>query len=193
MTSGEYFTDFFMAPFSQVKEPPQNPGRFILTGLLQCRSQASQKLIVLQLDEVDTLVGDTLISLFQKLGVAYPKDSAQFPQTVILCGVRDLRDYRIQARSEREPITGGSAFNIKAESLPLGDFMADQTRTLLLEHTFETGQIFTPEAPDLVWHLTQASPAWSISWPIRPAFVTRSGATAPSRSRRTGSTAPRSI
>ena len=28
MTSGEYFTDFFMAQFSQVKEPPQNPGRF---------------------------------------------------------------------------------------------------------------------------------------------------------------------
>ena len=42
-------------------------------------------------------------------------------QTVILCGVRDLRDYRIHARSE---ITGGSAFNIKAKSLRLGDFSA---------------------------------------------------------------------
>ena len=27
-TSGEYFADFFMAPSSQISEPPQNPGRF---------------------------------------------------------------------------------------------------------------------------------------------------------------------
>jgi hypothetical protein len=31
MTSGEYFGDFLiLAPFSQSKEPPQNPGRFSL-------------------------------------------------------------------------------------------------------------------------------------------------------------------
>lgn len=45
-----------------------------------------------------------------------------FPQAVILCGVRDLHDYRIHARSEPSPITGGNAFNIKAKSLRLGDF-----------------------------------------------------------------------
>ncbi len=33
MTSGEYFSVFFMAPFSQVREPPQNPGRFIVNAL----------------------------------------------------------------------------------------------------------------------------------------------------------------
>ncbi|TCT18875.1 hypothetical protein [Thiobaca trueperi] len=31
-----------------------------------------------------------------------------------LCGMRDLSDYRIHASSESAPITGGSAFNIKA-------------------------------------------------------------------------------
>jgi hypothetical protein len=36
--------------------------------------------------------------------------------------VRDLQDYRIHASSEKTIITGGSAFNIKAESLRLGDF-----------------------------------------------------------------------
>jgi hypothetical protein len=78
--------------------------------------------LVLLLDEVDALVGDTLISLLRQLRAGYPQRPSQFPQTVILCGVRDLRDYRIHARSEAAVITGGSAFNIKAKSLRLGDF-----------------------------------------------------------------------
>lgn len=80
---------------------------------------------MLLLDEVDALVGDTLISLLRQLRAGYTQRPAAFPQTIILCGVRDLRDYRIHASSESEPVTGGSAFNIKAESLRLGDFNAN--------------------------------------------------------------------
>jgi hypothetical protein len=69
--------------------------------------------VALLLDEVDALVGDTLISLLRQLRAGYPKRPAQFLQTVILCGVRDLRDYRIHASSEAAPITGGSAFTSK--------------------------------------------------------------------------------
>ncbi len=79
------------------------------------------------LDEVDALVGDTLISLLRQLRAGYPKRPGQFPQTVILCGVRDLQDYRIQSSSEKTAITGGSAFNIKAKSLRLGDFNQEET------------------------------------------------------------------
>ncbi|MBK1647014.1 hypothetical protein CKO25_20870, partial [Thiocapsa imhoffii] len=118
--------------------------------------------LVLLLDEVDALIGDTLLSLLRQLRASYPQRPTAFPQTVILCGVRDLRDYRIHASSEREVITGGSAFNIKAESLRLGDFSAAETRTLLLEHTAETGQVFTPEALDRVWELTQGQP-WLVN------------------------------
>ena len=52
--------------------------------------------IVLLLDEVDALVGDTLISLLRQLRAGYPQRPQRFPQTVILRGVRDLRDYRIR-------------------------------------------------------------------------------------------------
>ena len=48
----------------------------------------------------------------------------------MLCGVQDLRDYRIHARSEAALITGGSAFNIKVESLWLGDFNAAEVMAL---------------------------------------------------------------
>jgi hypothetical protein len=98
---------------------------------------------------------------------------------VVLCGVRDLRDYRIHASSEAAPITGGSAFNIKAKSLRLGDFSAAEVATLLGEHTAETGQAFTAEALARVWELTQASPGWSMPWPTRAASRCRRGATAP--------------
>jgi len=120
------------------------------------------KPLVLMLDEVDALVGDTLISLLRQLRAGYPTRPDAFPQSLILCGVRDLQDYRIHASSEKTVITGGSAFNIKAESLRLGDFSQREVETLLLEHTAETGQIFTPEALELVWGLTQGQP-WLVN------------------------------
>ena len=117
---------------------------------------------VLLLDEVDALVGDTLISLLRQLRAGYEQRPHHFPQTVILCGVRDLRDYRIHSSAEAAIITGGSAFNIRAKSLRLGDFTADEVATLLREHTTETGQVFTPEALDRVWYLTQGQP-WLVN------------------------------
>ncbi len=135
--------------------------------------QQLDKPLVLLLDEVDALVGDTLISLLRQLRAGYPKRPSQFPQTVILCGVRDLRDYRIQSSSEKAPVTGGSAFNIKAKSLRLGDFTRDEMLALLSTHTTETGQVFTPPALDLVWTFTNGQPwlvnalAYEVTWEMR--------------------------
>ncbi len=129
--------------------------------LSQWCSQLAQPLVLL-LDEVDALVGDTLIALLRQLRAGYPKRPTLFPQTVILCGVRDLQDYRIHSSSEKAVITGGSAFNIMAESLRLGDFSRRETETLLLEHTHEAGQIFTPEAMELVWDLSAGQP-WLVN------------------------------
>ena len=125
-------------------------------------SEQSPQPLVLLLDEVDALVGDTLVSLLRQLRAGYNQRPTAFPQSVILCGVRDLRDYRIHARSEPSPITGGSAFNIKAESLRLGDFAAAEVTALLQEHTADTGQVFTPEALARVWDLTQGQP-WLVN------------------------------
>jgi hypothetical protein len=136
-----------------------------------CRQLARP--LVLMLDEVDALVGDTLISLLRQLRAGYPTRPASFPQSLILCGVRDLQDYRIQASREKSVITGGSAFNIKAKSLRLGDFIRPEVETLLLEHTHETGQVFTPEALALVWELTQGQPwlvnalAYETTWDMK--------------------------
>jgi len=81
---------------------------------------------------------------------------------VILCGVRDVRDYRIRINEGKEVITGGSAFNIKAKSLRLGDFSRDQVETLYRQHTEETGQFFEPEALAAAWDLTRGQP-WLVN------------------------------
>jgi hypothetical protein len=118
--------------------------------------------LVLMLDEVDALVGDTLIALLRQLRSGYTRRPAQFPQSVILCGVRDLRDYRIHASGEKGLVLGGSAFNIKAESLRLRDFGRAEVEALLGEHTEETGQRFTAEALEQVWTLTAGQP-WLVN------------------------------
>ena len=124
--------------------------------------QADPRPTVLLIDEIDALVGDTLISVLRQLRGGYDRRPVEFPQSVVLCGVRDVRDYRIHSRSENAVIAGGSAFNVKAESLRLGDFTEADVRALLAQHTEETGQPFTPEALDAVWRQTRGQP-WLVN------------------------------
>jgi hypothetical protein len=63
---------------------------------------------------------------------------------------------------EKAIITGGSAFNIKAKSLRLGDFNKREVTTLLNEHTIETGQEFDAPAQSLIWEFTQGQP-WLVN------------------------------
>jgi hypothetical protein len=117
---------------------------------------------VLILDEVDALVGDTLISLLRQLRSGYTFRPTLFPQSIILCGVRDIKDYRIHSSKENTLITGGSAFNVKAKSLRMGDFIPQEVDTLLREHTQETGQVITADAARLIWEYTQGQP-WLVN------------------------------
>jgi hypothetical protein len=125
-----------------------------------CR--ASELPLVLVLDEIDALVGDTLISVLRQIRSGYPQRPGQFPSSIVLCGVRDVRDYRIHSGSGKEIITGGSAFNIKAKSLRMGDFVKEEVGLLMAQHTDETGQSFTPDAVACIWHLSQGQP-WLVN------------------------------
>ena len=133
-----------------------------LAEVLERWAAADRKPLVLLIDEIDALVGDTLIAVLRQLRAGYPDRPRHFPQSVILCGVRDVRDYRIRSTAEQAIITGGSAFNVKAESLRLGDFAATEVRTLLRQHTAETGQPWTEEALQMVWDLSAGQP-WLVN------------------------------
>ncbi|MEM4271239.1 MAG: AAA-like domain-containing protein [Candidatus Pacearchaeota archaeon] len=133
----------------------------LLQNSLVLLSQSSEKPIVMLIDEIDALVGDTLISVLRQIRAGYADRPQNFPQSIILCGIRDVRDYRIHS-SSKEIITGGSAFNIKAESLRLGNFTLDDIQTLYNQHTQETGQLFAEEIFPLVWEYTYGQP-WLVN------------------------------
>jgi AAA-like domain len=128
-------------------------------------SQAAKRLyprpLVVFFDEVDALVGDTLVSFLRQIRAGYAERPQAFPQSVFLCGLRDIADYRITT-SDKEIVTGGSAFNIKAESLLLGDFTPPMVEGLLDQHTEATGQIFEFAAREAMWFLTQGQP-WLVN------------------------------
>ena len=121
-------------------------------------AESAPKPLVLLIDEIDALIGDSLLSVLRQLRAGYVRRPEGFPQSVVLCGVRDVRDYRIQSTAENALIAGGSAFNIRARSLRLGDFSRDEVIALLNQHTEETGQVFNPDALETIWTQTQGQP-----------------------------------
>ena len=132
-----------------------------LKGLLVRWCVANPVPLVLLVDEIDSLVGDTLLSVLRQLRAGYEQRPEGFPQSVVLCGVRDIRDYRIRS-SAGEVIAGGSPFNVAAKSLRMGDFTEAETRALMAQHTEETGQRFSPAALDSVWTQTRGQP-WLVN------------------------------
>ena len=117
-------------------------------------SEADPKPLILLIDEIDALVGDSLVAVLRQLRAGYDLRPDGFPQSVVLCGLRDVRDYRMDS--------GSSPFNIKAESLRLGDFSEGEVSALLGQHTAETGQEFDPAALRTVWVQTQGQP-WLVN------------------------------
>jgi len=152
--------DFLETIWPSVLE--QRGGDAALGEVLTRWSQSSALPLVLFIDEIDALVGDTLIAVLRQLRAGYPKRPQRFPQSVILCGVRDVRDYRIHTSHTQDPITGGSAFNIKAETFRIEDFSAADIGALYQQHSAETGQDFAPGVVELVWELTQGQP-WLVN------------------------------
>ena len=133
-----------------------------LVDVLSRWAQADPRPLVLLIDEIDTLVGDTLLSVLRQLRAGYDERPGRFPHSVILCGVRDVRDYRIRSTARDALVLGGSAFNVKSKSLRLGDFTAAEVRALLAQHTAETGQSFAPEAVERTRTRTAGQP-WLVN------------------------------
>ena len=137
------------------------PGQALRQALFRW-CMADPRPLVLLIDEIDALVGDTLLSVLRQLRAGYPDRPGRFPHSVILCGVRDVRDYRIHSSAQNAAVLGGSAFNVKSASLRLGDFTEAETRALLAQHTEETGQAFTGDALAAVWRRTAGQP-WLVN------------------------------
>ncbi|MEU6730122.1 ATP-binding protein [Nonomuraea wenchangensis] len=144
--------------------PPQvTPGsRF--GAQLSAWSRRCPRRVVLLLDEIDALQGNSMVSILSQLRDGHNKRSKgyPFPASVVLCGLRDVRDYKVASGGPSDRSNPASPFNIVAESLRLGDFTADDIAELYGRHTQATGQEFTKDAVDRAFELTQGQP-WLVN------------------------------
>jgi hypothetical protein len=141
--------------------PDAVPGSRLVAGLRAWAAQCPRPL-VLVFDEIDALQGESLKSVLRQLRDLHRSRPQPCPHSVILCGLRDVRDYKAASGGDPSRLGTSSPFNVKVESMRIGDFDEAEVRTLLAQHTQDTGQPFTAEAVDRIWELTQGQP-WLVN------------------------------
>ncbi|BAY82404.1 hypothetical protein NIES267_18840 [Calothrix parasitica NIES-267] len=130
------------------------PGQRISENL-RAWSRAIEHPLVLFIDKFDSLQDQTLVSVLRQLRSGFPSRPENFPSSVGLFGLRDIRDCKLASGSL-------SFFNIKSCSINLKNFNQEEVKELYQQHTEETGQIFTPEATTTAFDLTQGQP-WLVN------------------------------
>ena len=120
------------------------------------------KPLILLVDEIDSLYDDVLISVLRQFRDGFQLRPTNFPSSVVLVGLRDVRDYKDKVRDGMNSMGSGSPFNIKAESFRLNNFTREQIRRLLQQYTDEGGQPFSEEVIDLFVSYTGGQP-WLVN------------------------------
>ena len=143
------------------KHRPENPvgKKYLdLKFYLEKWARDQQKPIVLLVDEIDALMDDVLISVLRQLRDGYQSRPEHFPSSVVLVGLRDVREYKAEIRKGRPSLGTASPFNIKSDSLTLQNFSQQEVNSLLEQHTAETGQVFPEEVKNEIHRLTDGQP-----------------------------------
>ena len=132
-----------------------------IQAALQEWNEVVPRPFVVFIDEIDSLQGQALMSVLRQLRDGFSDRPVGFPQSIGLIGLRDVRDYKIAAGGS-ERLNTASPFNIKVRSFTLRNFNAGELVELYNQHTEETGQIFTLDALEIAFELTQEQP-WLVN------------------------------
>ncbi|MFN3197710.1 MAG: AAA family ATPase [Bradymonadia bacterium] len=145
--------------------PPETlrhaPAPMLFNALSEWASHCTKPL-VLFFDEIDALRGQALNAVLRQLRAGYPNRPDHAPWSVVLCGLRDVRDYKVASGSDSARMGTASPFNIKVKSLTMSNFTADEVATLYRQHTEATGQAFEDAAVERAFELTQGQP-WLVN------------------------------
>jgi hypothetical protein len=102
--------------------PDTQPGSMLDSILCNWAELIAPKPLVVLFDEVDVLEGETMISFLRQLrGGFATRGIGKFPVSIVLVGMRDLKDYITASKGGVAP-NPGSPFNIKADSAILSNF-----------------------------------------------------------------------
>jgi hypothetical protein len=163
VANGTVINAIYNASIRQLEEKyrPENPkGKSFpdLYNYLHTWCTSQEKPIVLFIDEIDALIDDVLVSILRQLRDGYQARPKHFPSSVVLVGLRDVRDYKAKIREDQKSMGTASPFNIKSESLLLKNFTKEEVYELLEQHTAETGQVFPEEAKEEIFYLSDGQP-----------------------------------
>jgi hypothetical protein len=150
-----------LPPELRCPETSKLPKANRIKSFLKKWARTSPRPLVLFFDEIDALIDESLISILRQLRDGFLSRPQAFPQSVVLCGLRDVRDYKVFSGGKPQLGTA-SPFNIKSDSLRLPNFTEAEVRELYLQHTEATGQRFEPEALAKAWELTEGQP-WLVN------------------------------
>ncbi|MBI4603666.1 MAG: AAA family ATPase [Planctomycetes bacterium] len=146
--------------FATIPEPAS--GLFFVLNEWARRCPRPIVLFIDEIDAIDAIEDDALIAVLHQLRNGYTLRPQGFPLSVALIGMRDVREYKARVRPDRETLGSASPFNIKAESLTLGNFTPAEVAALYRQHTDETGQEWREEAVALACELTGGQP-WLVN------------------------------
>lgn len=127
-----------------------------LQAWLSAWARAVDRPVVLLLDEADAAQGEAMHSLLAQLRNGYEiRGVGRFPTSVALVGLRNLRDFLVEARGRA--FSPASPFNV-ITSVTLRNFTREEVCALYAQHTAETGQVFEDAAIDAVFWWTDGQP-----------------------------------
>ena len=121
------------------------------------------KPLIIFFDEIDGLQNGTLITFLRQLRDGYvARPEIPFVYSVVLVGMRNIRDYKSKIRDNQETLGSASPFNIITEALTIKNFSITEIKELYAQHTQVTGQIFDEVVIDKIFEQTDGQP-WLVN------------------------------
>ncbi len=152
----------FIAPEYVPERITGNPASLLTDMLSKWAAMVAPKKLIVLFDEVDVVEGAAMISFLRQLRDGFAgRGVGRFPSSIALVGMRDLRDYLVGSK-DGIPLNPGSPFNIKHDSATLTNFTRSDIEKLVLQHTDATGQVFSDEAIERIWHYSSGQP-WLVN------------------------------
>ncbi|MGH9837865.1 MAG: ATP-binding protein [Blastocatellia bacterium] len=134
---------------------PDAPAGHRIGSALSAWAESAPRPLVIFLDDIEDLEDQTLVSILCQLRSGFNRRPEFFPASLAMIGWREGRNHRMM-------YGGRVPFNVVERSLTLPNFRPVEVKELLAEHTAETGQVFTGEALQAVFNLTQGQP-WLVN------------------------------
>ena len=131
-----------------------------IAELLSELSIFAGKPFVVFFDEVDCLSGATLVTFLRQLrdGCISRQKGRDFPASIALIGMRNIRDFKAKIRPDRETLGSASPFNVITKAMTLRAFTAEEVAALYRQHTDATGQVFEPGVAALAYEYSRGQP-----------------------------------